>query len=205
VEYQNEEIVGYLLIPGTTIDYPITQTEDSEYYLHRDVYKNVNSAGWPFMDHENDPIADEDWNTIIYGHNMNKNYMFHGLRYFRDKAFYDAHKYAVYTSLYETQVWEVYAFCIANVRPAELMKFFYTRVFFDDRAQFDQLVIDMKLKSMYETGVIFEEGDRILSLSTCTNADPNDRYVLSLVPVKDMSKVPEDILKLLENSGENDV
>jgi len=198
-EYGNDDIVGYLSIPGTVIEYPITQSADNDFYVEHDIYKKNNVAGWLFMDFENDPLAGEDWNTIIYGHNMNRNYMFHSLRYYRDEAFYQAHPYVVYTSMYEKQVWEVYAFYVADVSILEAIKFDYIRVFFDTYAQFERLVGQMKERALYDTGVTFEEGDKILSLSTCTNARVDDRYVLSLVPVKDMSKVPQEVRDLVGN------
>ena len=193
----NDDIVGYIYIPDTTIDYAITQAEDNDYYLERDIDKKYDVAGWPYMDFQNDPESDEDWNTIIYGHNMNKNYMFHGLRYFREESYYKEHKYLVYTTLYERELWEVFAFYRADASVKGTIQFYYTRVLFDEYAQFEKLVTQMKSKEMYDTGVAFEEGDRILSLSTCTNDDVNGRYVLSLVKVKDLSNVPEEILALL--------
>ena len=199
-QHDNDDIVGYLYVPGTTMDYAITKAEDNEYYLDHDIDKNYSSAGWPYMDSENDPEADEDWNTIIYGHNMNKDYMFHSLRYFREESFWQEHPYIIYSTMYENLVWEVYAFTIADVRYREAIKYNYIQVLFDSEAQFEKLVTTMKSRALYDTGVEFEEGDRILSLSTCTNYDENTRYVLSLIPVKDMSKVPEDILALLEKT-----
>ena len=196
-QHNNEDIVGYLSIPGTMIDYAITQSADNEFYLEHNIDKKEEFAGWPFMDYENDPVADEDWNTIIYGHNMNKDIMFHSLRYYVNEEFYQEHRYVVYTGLYEKQLWEVYAFYVADVSLPEALKFNYIQVNFDDYVFFEKLVTEMKSRSFHDTGIAIEEGDRILSLSTCTNGKENERFVLSLTPVKDMTAVPQEIQALL--------
>ena len=196
-EYGNDDIVGYLYIPGTTIDYPIVQGVDNEYYLDHDIYHEEAKEGWPFMDFENDPETDEDWNTIIYGHNLKAERMFHNIRYYSEKKYWQEHQYAIFYTLYDKIVWEVYGFTVADVSMAGLARFNYTQVLFDDPAQFERIVTTMKSKSNYDTGVEFEEGDRLLFLSTCTSIEPTTRRVLALLPVKDMSAVPEEILALV--------
>jgi len=192
----NDDIVGHLHIPGTTIDYAITHTTDNEFYLGHDINQNPDIAGWPYMDFENDPAADTDWNTIIYGHNMNRDYMFHALRHYADEAFYQTHRYAVYTTLYERQLWEVFAFCRADASRTGTAQFPYIRVHFDSHAQFAALVAQIKQNSVYNTGIGFDTDTRVLSLSTCTG-ETDWRYVLSLVPVTDFSSVPEEVRVLL--------
>ena len=65
----NDEIVGWIRVPDTTINYPIMQTGNNDYYLSYTFERNTNIAGSIFMDYRN--AADfSDRNTIIYGHNM---------------------------------------------------------------------------------------------------------------------------------------
>ncbi|EGP9899719.1 class B sortase, partial [Listeria monocytogenes] len=86
----NKDMVGWLTIADTEIDYPILQSTDNDYYLHHN-YKNEKArAGSIFKDYRN---TNEflDKNTIIYGHNMKDGSMFADLRKYLDKDFLAAH------------------------------------------------------------------------------------------------------------------
>ncbi|MDR1913920.1 MAG: class B sortase, partial [Clostridiales bacterium] len=128
-EYNNNDIVGYLKIDGTSIDYPITHFKDNEYYLTVDINKNPSDAGWLYMDYENS-VERQDLNTIIYGHNMRQDIMFHSLRFFQDEAYFKEHRYITFNTLYENNVWEIFSFYSTTV------DFRYIQVFFESREDF---------------------------------------------------------------------
>ena len=69
----NEDIIGWLIVENTNINYPIVQTNNNEYYLNHDLDKNYNSTGWIFMDSSN---SLDDQNLIIYGHHRRDGSMF---------------------------------------------------------------------------------------------------------------------------------
>ena len=76
----NEEVVAWISIPALELEYPVTQGEDNEYYLHYAYNKEPNFAGSIFLDCRNH--ADfQDQNTILYGHNMLNGSMFGSLKY----------------------------------------------------------------------------------------------------------------------------
>jgi len=86
----NKDIAGWLIIPGTRIDYPFVLYKDNDYYLSRDIYGNPAAAGTLFMDCRND--ADfSGFNTIIYGHDMKNGSMFGDLKLFADEDFFESH------------------------------------------------------------------------------------------------------------------
>jgi len=172
-EYGNDDIIGRLLIEDTTIDYPVTRYKDNEFYLTRDIYKETSAAGWIYMDYENH-VYTLDRNTIIYGHNMKKDMMFHDLRLYRDEKFFSGHRYIIFDTLYEETVWEIFSFMKA---PVELN---YLQVSPSD-TEFGLLLYNIKALSMYDTGVPVTNQDKILNLSTCS-VNPDEamyRYVLS--------------------------
>jgi len=88
----NEDIVGWLTIPDTQIDYPFVISQDNDYYLRRDLYGNYALAGTIFMDYRcyTDTVRSDftDFNTVIYGHNMNNGSMFGELSLFADEGFF---------------------------------------------------------------------------------------------------------------------
>ncbi len=71
----NSDIIGWIKIDNTYINYPILQGESDEYYLKKDIYKKYNLAGSIFVDSKTDPNFNDD-NTVIYGHNMKNQRMF---------------------------------------------------------------------------------------------------------------------------------
>jgi len=181
-EYDNGDIIGYLKIEGTSIDYPVVQTGNNQFYLDHNIYKESDRAGWVFLDFENDTSRD-DPNTIIYAHNMRDDVMFHSLRNYTSKDYFENHRYITFNTEYADQTWEVFSFYRAPT------SFYYIQVFFPTHDDFVKLLMEMKSRSMYDTGVEVFPEDRVLILSTCVGGnDRNERYVLNarLIGDKDL-------------------
>lgn len=73
-QYQdyNSDVIGYMSIDGTVLDHPLVQTiSDEEYYLYKDLDKNYNSHGVPFLSAAS-LMEGRGRNCIIYGHNISK-------------------------------------------------------------------------------------------------------------------------------------
>ena len=173
-EYGNDDIVGYLDIPGTSIQYYVTQTEDNDFYIDHDVRKKASNAGWIFLDYEND-FSRQDKNTIIYGHNMNAKIMFHELRNFQKEDFAKNHCYLRLMTLYEELVFEVFAVFRADVGENG---FHYNLVYITDE-EFGGIVASINEKSMIDFGADVTADDRILILSTCTNLPDDSRLAVA--------------------------
>lgn len=94
----NPETVGWLVIPGTKINYPIVQAKDNDKYLHTAFNGESSMAGSIFLDYESDPDM-LGRNNIIYGHNMKNGTMFRDLIKFKDEEFFKKHRnFQIYTS-----------------------------------------------------------------------------------------------------------
>lgn len=87
---QNKDVVGWIYIKGTSIDYPIVQGKDNEEYLHQDFNKKKSSSGTIFLDKGCNKKFTSD-NNIIYGHHMKNGTMFAKLLKFREKSFLKKH------------------------------------------------------------------------------------------------------------------
>jgi len=95
IDMQNEvnaDIIGWITVPGTLIDYPFVVAKDNDFYLKRNIYKEQAAAGAIFMDCRNAPDF-SDFNTILYGHNMKNRSMFGDLRSFADFDYLEASEY----------------------------------------------------------------------------------------------------------------
>lgn len=94
----NEDIYAWIRIPNTNIDYPVAQSQtDDGFYLHHNIYKRYEFAGTIYSEMQNSQDF-SDPNTILYGHNMSKGYMFQNLYKFQDEAFFNENRhFYIYT------------------------------------------------------------------------------------------------------------
>lgn len=98
---KNSDIIGWLTVDGTRMDYPVMQTQnDPEFYLRRNFDKEYSISGVPFMDAQSD-IFKPTSNWMLYGHNMKDGTMFHDLLDFADKDFYQEHKTIKFDTIYK--------------------------------------------------------------------------------------------------------
>lgn len=82
----NSDVIGWILIPGTDVNYPLLHTTDNSTYLHTAWDGSYNQAGSIFMETRTNPDM-EDFNTIIYGHNMRNGSMFATLMRYKDAQY----------------------------------------------------------------------------------------------------------------------
>lgn len=166
----NPDIIGFLYVADTNITNVILHGEDNYFYLHRDMFGNRNSNGSVFMDFRNAPDF-TDRNTILYGHNMNNGTMFHNIRYYMEREFFEAHPHIKVITDDMIFVYEVFSAFSTHI------EFDYIQVEFEDD-EFEELVAEIARRSAYDTGVTATGDDRILVLSTCTNVSRNTRIVV---------------------------
>lgn len=94
----NPDIVGWIRIEGTAIDYPIVQTDNNETYLDTDFEGKKSVAGAIYLDYESEPDFSGRHN-IIYGHHMKNGSMFKDIIKYKDEAFFKEHQdIYIYTS-----------------------------------------------------------------------------------------------------------
>jgi len=164
----NGDVVGWLTIPGTKIDYPFVITDNDSFYLTEDVYKHSSAAGTLFMDCR----CARDFsgrNTIIYGHNMKNESMFGDLKLFSDEGFFDTHTYGIIYMKDSTYTLEFFA---------------YLAVRADDTVIYDTSAEkDMFLEYAQSNAIIYrnpEPGTKIVTLSTCASGGLDDKRVVLL-------------------------
>ena len=175
---ENNELIGWLSIPKTTIDYPVMQNEDNEYYLHHNFYGEEDKYGCLFVKDFVD-VNTSYTNFIIYGHNMKDGSMFGELDEYKDEAFCREHPLIYFDTLYEERTYEVMAVFLSQVYESDdnVFKYyeFYQADTEDEFLSFYKAVTDM---SLYETGVTAGFGDTFLMLSTCAYHVDDGRLVV---------------------------
>ncbi len=172
---QNEDFVGWIKIPDTRIDYPVVQSPNSpNYYLRRGFDKKYSYYGVPYAA-EHCEIQTSD-NVVIYGHNMNNGSMFSDLEKYRSKSFYEGHRYITFDTLEDFGTYEI----IAVFRTAAGSKDEFKYFIFDDgdAEEFNAYVSECKARSLYSIETSAQDGDRLITLSTCEYTRENGRLVV---------------------------
>lgn len=167
----NEDVLGWIRIPDTRIDYPLLQGEDNEYYLNHTWDHQQYDVGSIFLECMNSPEL-TDYNTIIYGHNMNNGSMFAGLHMYTTETYRQEHPY-----VYILTDAGVYRYEIFAAYKADVVSITYG-LSFNQQSTMEKFLSHAQESSKIDTGIIPEMQDRILTLSTCSGGDYSTRWVV---------------------------
>ena len=160
---KNNEIVAYLKVNNTNIDYVVVKGTDNKYYLKHNLYKEYNRAGWIFMDYHN-KLDGNDKNIVIYGHNTLDKTMFGTLRNVVKKEWYENEDNHIINLIVDGEVLTYQVFSTYSIKVED----YYINTEFKDNNEFNTFVNTLKKRSVYNYGVEVSGEDSILTLSTCT-------------------------------------
>ena len=171
---QNPDMIGWIAIDGTAINYPVMQTPDRpNFYLKHNFEKQYSDYGVPYAaeDCSIDPQSD---NIPIFGHHMKSGKMFGALEDYKIEAFYREHPIIRFDTRAGFGQYKIIA--VFKVNPAD----FEYNLFINaaDEAAFDEYVRRCSALSFYNTGITAEYGDKLISLSTCEYSKQNNRLVV---------------------------
>ena len=159
----NADFIGWLRIPDTTIDYPVVQTDDTDYYLNHTFAGKQSYIGTLFSLGKTD-FQTPSRNIAIYGHHIRSNdqVMFSPLLGYKDEAFCAAHDTIYFDTLYHTGTYKIFA--VLNMHNGDWEP--STADFASDDI-FLTFVRQAKAQSLYDTGITVLATDHILTLITC--------------------------------------
>lgn len=187
--YSDPDIRGWVCVPNTNINYPFTQADDNEYYLSHDIYGRSDGYGAIFMDWKNsfDDFGQQSDLLTLYGHNMADGSMFSNLKYYRDDySFYDVNPIVEIYNAYSVDYYKIFAFLIVNGLGGSDFEFWkYNDL--SDPDVFNSYVDTSRSKSLIDTAVDVQYGDKILSLVTCNSGSSsnNDRFMVVARKLRD--------------------
>ncbi len=173
----NTDTVGWIAIPGTVIDYPVVQSPNKpDYYLHRDFNKKYNLHGCIYAREQCDVNLPSD-NITMYGHRMQDGSMFAQLVNYTKESFYEKNRYIYFDTLTERHTYEIFAVFKTT---ATLGEGFQYHLFVDAASEesYNSFVNTCKSKSLYDTGITPQYGDKLITLSTCEYSQDNGRLVI---------------------------
>ena len=179
LQEQNSDIVGWIEVEGTNINYPVLQGEDNSYYMNHNYKKEENTYGSIFLD------KDYDWsipssNLLLYGHNLQNGELFHDILNYKDKSYYEEHPVIRFTTEKEDSEFEIISAFYSRVyykSETNVFRYYYF-INADNEEEYNEFVENAKEASIYDTGKTAEYGDQLITLSTCSYHTEDGRFAV---------------------------
>lgn len=159
----NSDVVGWIKVNGTNINYPFVQSKDNKYYLTHSFSKSYNNDGWVFLDYRNNNINNR--NTIIYAHGRTDKTMFGTLRKVLNNGWINnTNNYVIKISTEkENSLWQI--FSIYHIPTTND----YLQTEFKNEREYQRFLNILKNRSNHNFNTSITSNDTILTLSTCYN------------------------------------
>lgn len=176
---ENSEVVGWIEIEDTKINYPVMQGVDNEFYLSHNYKKEKNIEGSIFVDKSYD-FSKPSTNLLIYGHRYPGGTVFEDLKKYTDESFYKNHQIIKFTTSNEESEYEIIAVFLSRVyykNETDVFRYYY---FIDaaNEEEFNYYINNSKASSLYDTGKTAVYGDELMTLSTCAHYTENGRLAI---------------------------
>lgn len=177
---QYPDVVGWIEIEGTNINYPVMQCEDNDFYMDHNYKKEKAKTGSIFLD------KDYDWsipssNLLMYGHNKrNGTTMFSELLKYKEESFYQNYPIIKFTTVEEDAEYEIIAVFLSRVYYKSEKNVFRYYYFINakNEKEYNDFVKNAKKASLYDTGKTAEYGDQLMTLSTCEYSQEDGRFAV---------------------------
>lgn len=183
----NQDFVGYLTIPNSTVAVPVVQGRDNDYYLRRDYYKKSTRYGNPYLDYRNS-IKPLDFNEIIYGHNMKDGQIFGQLLdMYKDAENFKKYPVIEFNTLYEDYKWVVVgAFYINGNSDDDNQYLFPFNTPNMDDGDKAELYRGFEQRMLYTTSAWpLDADDHLLTLTTCSYNFHDARFIIVARQLRD--------------------
>ncbi|MBQ5591238.1 MAG: class B sortase, partial [Clostridia bacterium] len=171
---KNNDIIGWIKIEGTNIDYPVMQNVQDDFYLRKGFDKSYSREGSIFADGKTVIIyGKESKNIVLYGHNMiSTGTMFRQLEKYLRLDFYKKRPVVMFDSLYRDSDYKIFAVFITNaIKSQDNGNYFdYAQNTWKSEQEFNNWIEEVKLRSVISTGVDVNYDDELLTLQTCNES-----------------------------------
>ena len=179
LQEQNADIVGWLEIENTNINYPVLQGTDNSYYMTHNYKKENSKNGSIFLD------ANYNWNIpsnnlLIYGHNLGNGMMFQELLKYEKESFYQEHPIIRFTTAEEDAEYEIISAFKSRVYHKSEKNVFRYYFFLNSESEeeYREFVKNAKNASLYPIDVTANYGDQLITLSTCSYYVQDGRFAV---------------------------
>ncbi len=177
------DVIGWITIPGTVIDYPVVQTTDNDFYLTHNYMGNKDVKGAIYMDFRNEEIG-KNRNYNIYGHKMIDGTMFSDLTlYVQDgsyKRYFENYNIIKYDNMEIDTEWKIFSAYVVNLDKEDY--YLYTKYSADEN--FQAFIDEINRRSIVKTDIDVGLDDEIITLVTCNFWYDNARVIIHAVRIK---------------------
>ncbi len=164
---KNSDFVGWISVPNTSINYPVLQCDNNDFYLEYNFEKNKDARGAIFMDSRNDAV-NLDSNTIIYGHNCYNTTMFSELTKYESIDFYKTTPVFEFNTMEKKHKWKIYGVFITTAKAEVDNGYVFNYIYpYMDGENFEGFIEEINKRRLYVTDVDINDDDKMLILSTC--------------------------------------
>ena len=176
---QNSDIVGWLEIPNTNINYPVLQGTDNKYYMTHNYKKQKSKNGSIFL------TKDYNWdipssNLLIFGHNLNNGTMFQDLLKYSNKSFYEKHHTIRFTTVNDDSEYEIISVLKTRVfyqSEKNVFRYYYF-INAETEEEYNEFIKNAKKESLYNINATANYGDQLITLSTCSYHVKDGRFAV---------------------------
>ncbi len=162
-----DEMVGWITLDGTNIDYPVMQGEDNSVFLNKDPFGQFSLSGSIFMDSRNSPAFDDEY-SIIYGHHMAYGKMFGALDSYLDENYARCHASGVLLIGKDgAEKRDLSVFAVAQASAKERTLF-----------QPGPAKKVMRFLASNDAMILYEPAGRIIALTTCAESSVDARILV---------------------------
>ena len=179
LQQENSDIVGWIEISGTSINYPVLQGTDNEYYMTHNYKKQKSKNGSIFL------TKDYDWNIpssnlLIYGHNLQNGTMFQELLKYESEQYYKSHPIIKFTTEKEDAEYEIIAVLKTRVfyKSEQNVFRYYYFVNAETEEQYNEFIKNAKTESIYNIDKTAKYGEQLITLSTCSYHVKDGRFAV---------------------------
>lgn len=174
---KNEDTFGWITVEGTSIDYPVVQAENNEFYLIHNFNKEEDKKGSIYIDYRNN-LDGQDDNCIIYGHKIKDGTMFSDLTKYVEKEtfieYFENNNIITFNILYKDMKWQIFSVYVVDLDKENCH--LYTK--YKNRDKYLEFLNNAKEKSLVKSDLELDENDKILTLVTCNFWFKNSRVII---------------------------
>ncbi len=199
---QNPDVVGWINIAGTKIDYPVYQTDNNDFYITHDMSRAESRYGAIFTDcNASISTKGNSKNLVLYGHNMIDDSMFGSLLEYTNLNYYRENPVIDFDTLYGQGEYKIFAVFITNAlkEQDDGYVFNYRQNTFGSDSNFLNWIENVKVRSLINTDVDVIATDEILTLSTCSYEFEEARTVVMARKIRDGESRHTDTLAARKN------
>ena len=173
----NSDVVLWIMVDGTNINYPVVQTNNNDYYLKHNILKRYSTDGWVFLDFRNS--LNNDRNTIFYGHNLLNKTSFGSISKMFTKNYLNNSNHQIYVIDNDN----IYIYKVFSIYYSQPVTDYLQVEFYDE--EYLNFLNNLKNKSKFKFNEELTINDKIITLSTCTDDNTGRKVVhAKLIGVK---------------------